>query len=153
MDEIPIYSNKDVGQFVQKTLKNLAFIEEAADKKNDVDLVTQLIVSMLGLIVLPLAEDTKKWLEDRTLADVTPDGVQLWRITFGESKNLYGHFRHLSNAIAHMRINTQPHVEHLEEVIEFDAPANDKPVTWRAEIRARDLRNFCVAFGEKLREM
>ena len=50
------YGRNTVWGFSARTLKNLAYLDAARDEGADVHVVTQLVTSLLGLIVFPYQE-------------------------------------------------------------------------------------------------
>ena len=52
---------------VERTLKNLEYIQDAHARNDDVHVVTHLVTSLLGLVVLPWEKGLKKNMKDLTL--------------------------------------------------------------------------------------
>jgi hypothetical protein len=155
MDERYLVSRNAVQGFVDRTLKNLLAIEADFERGDDVHVVTQLVISMVGLIVFPIEEDTEKTLVAYTVKDLNPEGREIWHFTHGKSANLHDHLRHLRNAIAHRHLEFSSDDRSVENVvIEFsNISGRTGRINWQAEINANDLRSFCLAFAQRLREL
>lgn len=152
--------------FANRTLKNLQYIEKAQPgHSKDVHVVTQLIVSLLGLVVfpkenhLPVKVDIEDHIKDLLLADLIKNGWPEWDITYEATPtktlgHLWGHIR---NAVAHGRLSFDSDSPNPSKVIielkDVDFQKKDHPVTWQATIRADRLRMFCEKFIELLRSV
>lgn len=66
--------------------KNLAFISESRKKGADVHVVTQLLLSLLGLIVFPVEtiKENKSDVLQSTLRDLEEAGWPHWTFTIGQ---------------------------------------------------------------------
>jgi hypothetical protein len=136
--------------------KNLAFITFARNMGADVHEVTQLLLSLLGLIVFPVEDrlkaDTKAFAVV-TLPELSQDGWPIWQFTIGESTNLRDLLFHLRNAIAHRRLRFSSDSRDVADVdIEFrDRKPGAKHDEWGATINARELRTFVLLLSDYLR--
>lgn len=142
--------------FAQRVRKNLDFIIKKRDEGQDVHEVTQLVISLLGIIVFPWEDGALKHLESLRLSELEAEGWPQWDILLDENhdtKTLGKLFRHLRNAVSHRRLKFfSDHQEMREVEIEFeDAPngPNASP-NWRVRINAADLRAFCDRFIKRL---
>ncbi|CAN5806374.1 hypothetical protein BH24DEI2_BH24DEI2_28730 [soil metagenome] len=147
-------------EFARRTRKNLEFIEEAKEKGRDVHPVTQLTLSLLGLIVFPKEKFLLARIEKKTLEDMKGEGWPTWKIVRDDEKSTktLGHIlRHLRNAVAHGRLSfitsdpnldtsDSPYAEHVIIRVK-DKPPGAK-VNWCAEINGKDLRAFCLRLIE-----
>ena len=147
--------NKTEG-FSGRTRKNLTYVRTAFVPQDPrVHVVTQLVNSLLGLVIVPqewgLGEDLKK----RTREDLEKAGLWKWNILRDEpqgkkpkTKTLGTLIWHLRNATAHGRFTFagEPDSPHIEEVwiIVQDKPPGAKSINWRAEIRGDQLYDFCL---------
>ena len=142
----------DALEFAARTRRNLSFIEEQAANGAHVHVVTQLAVSLVGLIVFPkeklLLSSTKK----KTILAMNAEGWPVWHITKDEAKyrtaTLYDIVRHLRNALAHGRLqftSDSPQITEVAVIVE-DKETGHSETDWRAEITAEDLRLFCYKF-------
>lgn len=140
--------NESLG-FAQRTLQNLDHIEQARKAgDDDVHVITQRTVSLLGLIVFPWLEGFDESIKSKELRTLEEEGWPSWSFLQGESKTLGDLLRHLRNAIAHKRLRFSSDSRDPEEVrIEFaDAKSDEATAYWRAEISADALLDFCRRF-------
>jgi hypothetical protein len=152
MNHEPIRTRNDALEFARRTRRNLEFVEAAKkDPSVKVHVVTQLTVSLLGLVVFP----KEKMLEigTKTLDEMDVDGWPRWAITIDDpnrpTNTLADILRHLRNAIAHGRLMFTSDSENLDEVaivVEDKRNKNDPSPYWRAQINGKDLRSFCFHF-------
>jgi hypothetical protein len=141
--------------FAQRTLKNFRNIEEGYKNGADVHVVTQLMISLLGVVVFPWEKRSFETL--RTLRiGVSLCGAQKyqWNIT----KDTYEGaercdsigvlLNRLRNATSHGRVIFSSDSRDIQDVsITFsDRRPRDKQTyyEWSADITAADLREFCV---------
>ena len=124
--------------FAERTRTNLEFIEQAYSQGANVHVVTQLMLSLLGLIVFPV--------EKKNYNRIRQEPVEaIWQIGIGVSENMGTHLRNLRNAIAHRHVIFSSDSRDIGEVsIQFSNHygANPKPY-WQAEIKASHLKEFC----------
>jgi len=142
----------DTLEFARRTRRNLNFIEEQAATGANVHIVTQLAISLVGLVVFPkeklLLTSTRK----KTIASMNEDGWPTWNITKDEAKlptvTLYDIVYHLRNALAHGRLqfsSDSPRLDDVTIVAEDKLPGHSE-INWAAEISAQNLRLFCYRF-------
>jgi hypothetical protein len=154
-----------VKALAQRTRKNLAHIERAQKLGLDVHQVTQLVLSVLGMVVFPYED---KAFEDRVQLRTLDSHMRTkWKIeefkenlkvakTRKQQKPLLPTetwdqlLKHLRNAIAHYRISfdgLDPNSHDYEKVIiRFEDQINDDKETkpyWKAAVSASNLRDFC----------
>lgn len=141
-------------EFAKRTRRNLDFIENAAKQHpSQVHVVTQLTLSLLGLIVFPkeklLHEDASRM----TIEEMQEEGWPTWTITLDEPKKptrtLWDIVRHLRNAIAHGRLTftcDSPKMDDVGIFVEDRKNKNDTQPYWSAQMNARDLKRFCFRF-------
>jgi hypothetical protein len=151
------HGRNTVWGFRERVRKNLVFISFARNMGADVHIVTELITSLLGLIVFPYEEakrSGKTSMDNFKLDDLSCLGWPRWRFYLGSSDNLEDLVRHLRNAISHRRLNFSSDSRKLEEVeIKFWDRKNPKgPDDWRASINADDLMTFVLLFSDLLME-
>jgi hypothetical protein len=138
--------------FADRTRKNLEFIENAHARNEHVHIVTQIAISLLGLIGFPHEKELDKKFNELPLADLVTAGWPEWSFPRGGSQNLGDLLWHLRNAVAHGRLSFSSDSSNPSDVfIEVaDRPSKNQPPNWQARITAHDLRNFCLRFIEKL---
>ena len=133
---------------------------------DDVHVVTQLITSMLGLIVLPVAKQKfNKVFLQRPLTDLINEGCE-WKIIFDKdtedpTNNLRRLVEHLRNAIAHGKFefcDDEPFnsdarsLGEIKLIVEDYWKNNSPKPYWRAEILGQPLRQFCFLVAEAIGE-
>jgi hypothetical protein len=146
-----VINRNDARQFARFTRSNLKCIESAKAGGNpDAHQVTQLVLSLLGLIVFPWATPFKKSVESLPLVDVK--GGEHWQMNLGEREELGEFGRRLRNAVAHRRVNFSSDSGDFDKVdITFeDKPNPDAPIDWCTTINAAHLRTFCLDLIKRL---
>jgi hypothetical protein len=152
MQQQPVNTRNEALEFARRTRRNLEFIENAKEKGADVHVVTQLTVSLLGLVVFPKERLLLAQAETKTLADMRAEGWSGWTITLDDpakpTKTLADVLRHLRNAVAHGRLTFTSDSPRLEEVaiIVEDKKREDPKPYWCARIDGAALRSFCLHF-------
>lgn len=151
------HGRNTVWGFRNRVLKNLMFLNSARSKGADVHIVTELITSLLGLIVFPFEEIKRLRLTsfDRyKLNDLLEKGWPKWTFNLGSSDNLSDLGRHLRNAISHRRILFSSDSRNLEDVeIRFGDSRNPNgPDEWSVTINAAELQKFVLLFADLLKE-
>ena len=144
------YSKEDLLlDYAHRTKKNLEFIEETvrADSDKEVYEVTQLVNSLLGLLVFPF-EKMRSQIPNKSLNELKLEGWIVPEVigSFPQVKNLYQLIRTLRNAVAHFNI-------------EFFADSNnqikggvvwnvnrDDQIDWKAKMSIAELRNNVYRF-------
>jgi hypothetical protein len=149
----PIARNTMAG-FSERTFKNLVFICQAREQGADVHVVTQLILSLMGLIIFPweaIRSETPHLLEI-PMQDLYADGWPQWNQTLGQTPDLFQLIRHVRNALSHRRITFSSDSRVLSEVhIYFaDRPPKADEDNWRADINGDHFAAFVVHFSELL---
>jgi hypothetical protein len=137
-------------EFARRTRRNLEAIEAARRNNVDVYPVTQLTLSLLGLVVFPWARQFDESVKSLSLQALFREGWPEWNFMKGTSATLSDLMFHLRNAVAHRRVHfssDSPDPKHV--TIQFsDAKPKHADTYWTAEISAEDLRLFCVKFIE-----
>jgi hypothetical protein len=154
MNHLSFDTRNEALVFARRTHQNLKFIKEARAKGEDVHEVTQLALSLLGLVVFPkeklLIDKTKRM----TISEMKNKGWPDFKITLENDKaptsTLFDIIYHLRNAVAHGRLfftSDSPISKEVAIIIEDKKPKDTKPY-WRAEIDAPSLNAFCLNFIE-----
>ena len=150
-------SRNTVWGFNDRVRKNLKFVFSAwNDGSTEVHAVTQVILSLLGLIVFPYAEIKERG--DRSLRGYKLDSLFIerwpkWNFEIGSSDNLDDLVTHLRNAISHRRIIFESDSRQLGAVeIQFrDRPNGRNAVdNWGTTINAAELQRFVLRFADLL---
>ena len=152
-------------------------MKKAFDSKEDihwedVHVVTQLVNSLLGIVVVPKERDLKKLRLSKTLNELYKQKWPQWNIPCGrdacdtcckctETATLKDLIKRLRNAAAHGHFDFvgDPFVEDansrdLEKVriVVRDKYPNDTKYHWCAEISGPDLYLFCLKFLKHIEE-
>ncbi len=145
----------DALEFAARTLKNLQALEAAHERGESVHLVTQMVNSLLGLIVFPLEKRFVRFLLKQQLDDLVARGWPSWAFSLDRSDTLGDLVYHLRNAVAHGRITFSSDSRNPSEVaLEVaDARPKTQEIYWRASIGATDLRHFCVRYAKLLEDV
>lgn len=153
-------SRNDALQFAERTLKNLDYIV-AAWRENGADVhpVTDLVNSLLGLIVFTKERTLMEQIGRKRIVELQAEGWARWDIQLGqpEIKTLGELVRRLRNAAAHGRIRfSSDDRDSREVVLELeDGPFSGGvfACTFRARITAVDLEVFCRQFIGYVRDV
>jgi len=92
-NDICFPTRNDTKGFALRTLKNLDYIQTGQREGHDVHVVTQLALSLLGLIVYPHEDDEYRVLEGPAFENNGLDGRTIWHFTKGTSRTLSDHLR------------------------------------------------------------
>lgn len=151
-----INSRNDAREFARRARQNLEFIEDAARGRTDRDIhvVTQLTLSLLGMLVFPKEKLFLDEIDKTPLADLAKQGWPIWNITRDEDSKkptdtLGRLLDHVRNAVAHGRIiftSDSPRIEEVALLVEDKYKSENPKPYWCAEIAARDLKDFCLRF-------
>lgn len=155
MRETYSFSRNTTEGFARRVRKNLDFIIDKRRESEDVHEVTQLAISLLGLIVFPWEASALKQLESLSLAELESEGWPRWEILLdetGDTTTLGKLTRHLRNAASHRRLKFSCDDRDMSLVeVEFEDAANTKSApNWRAQINAASLKEFCDRFTKRL---
>jgi len=150
MSEAIRASRNDSLGFAQRTLRNLEYIEKSRTDGADVHVVTQRVLSLLGLVSFPWHAGLDDRIKRLRLDTLVQDGWPQWTIILGDAETLGALVHHLRNAIAHRRVYFSSDERNGGAVqIEFaDAKKENAPVYWRAGINGDDLLCFCRRFAD-----
>jgi DNA-binding MarR family transcriptional regulator len=137
-------SRTDVVGFAARTRENLECIERAFEEKGSGHVITQLVSSLLGLIVFPQHQHLDASLKEIRLSLLVAQGWPKWEIVKGKCETLGSLVHKLRNAVAHGRMRFSSDGGQTEEVaIEVeDWHPHARGPHWRARIGAADLRVF-----------
>jgi len=142
--------NTTVG-FAERTRKNLLAIEAAREAGEDVHVVTQLINSLLGLVVFPWERGFREHTEHLELEALDAEGWPRWDVERGECHTLGRLLRLLRNGAAHSHIEFSSDSRRLDDVVIkiWNVPPKSAPdPDFVASIRADHLRDFCLKFTD-----
>ncbi len=151
-------SRNDSEGFAVRTLKNLEYLECMRVKERaDVHLITQLTISLLGLIVFPWERVFKQRLKNVRLDALGWPKWDVWKDDKGDCDTLNRLVCHIRNAVAHGHIEFTSDAYSSESreldkvVFNFnDRPGDTGPWNWCARINGKDLREFCGRFVDEV---
>lgn len=146
-DYIPAQDGTIIRDFIARTLHNLEFIEVQARNQGGADgqvyEVTQLINSMLGLLIFP-REGFWVHLSARPLHTLPPEFETLRRAT--RARDLRQLIRLMRNSFAHFNVKTRSFMGQIDSLVLTNL--NDqKQITWEMEITVDELRAFVDWFA------
>lgn len=134
-------SNFDLeDEFIARTQKNLIAIECLKEKGVEVYEVTQLLNSMLGLLIFPRERFYKK-IQPKSWDEMVEEG---WPLPSGDNahvSDLEELIRHMRNAVAHCKFNLTTDHDEISS-IEF----RDIPSFWTGVYDVASLRKFVYMF-------
>lgn len=138
-----------VHDFAVRTLKNLDAIEAsiAHDPKAEVFEITQLINSMLGLLVFP-RERFLESIPETSLDDLRSNGWPIPTMTGSppHASNLRDLIRCLRNGISHCNLEFTSDGHELTGLRIWNCPQKSQTKNWEAEMGLRELREIVRKF-------
>jgi hypothetical protein len=147
-EPVQLASRSNSVGFAQRTLRNLEHIEKSKKDGDDVYVVTQRIVSLLGLVTFPWHAGLSDHIKKQRLEDLAREGWPQWSISLGSADKLCDLLRHVRNALAHRRVSFSSDDRDGSKVdVTFeDAKRENALIDWRAKINSDDLLDFCRKF-------
>lgn len=154
----PAPTRNDTIEFSRRTRSNFEFIEKtkSGDPTAPVYAVTQLTLSLLGIVVFPYERIDHPGILAKTVDEMMTEGWFGWSVILdcpkkGRSRTntLRDLLFHLRNAVAHGRLTFSSDSARIADVV---VTAEDQPnsegavVNWRAEITGPALKHFCLSF-------
>ncbi len=124
----------------------MAYIEAAYADGDDVHVVTQLTLSLLGLVVFPMERKVIEHVAKLELSELASPGWPQWKFELGSANTLGQLMRYLRNAIAHGHVHFLSESRELSKVhIQFENYARGAiSPNWRTTMSSSDLRTFCM---------
>lgn len=137
-----------IRDFAERTQANLRAIEKLQESGKTVYEVTQLVNSMLGLLVFPREEFVDR-IPATPLPELAADGWPVPEISgrFSPPADLQELIRYLRNAIAHFNVNFLGDQDDRIQGLRLwnSVPGREKK-TWEAEFKLRELRSIAERF-------
>ena len=154
MDDV---SRNEAIEIARRTQRNLEYIKAEFDRMGEdskVHVVTQLVNSLLGMVVLPREQYLEVRNEATNWDSLIGQGWPKWDIAKGEAETLGQLVRHIRNAATHGRITYSSDSRYLHQVTITVEDSGDqgKSINWHAEIRGDKLYDFCIRFAEHVDE-
>ena len=135
--------------FAMRSLRNLMLAKESFDSREDFHVVTQLVNSLLGIVIVPRVRQAKGDFLSITMVELAQRGWPQWVFTGkvgSESETLGDFLQHLRNATAHghFEFAGDPDSRHLRSVViaASNGPIGKAP--WSYEIQGDKLCEFCI---------
>jgi len=141
-----------VADFAKRTRKNLEALERLQNQGEEVFEATQLINSMLGLLVFPREEFVGR-IPEKPLTDLKAEGwpVPRMRPGFSQVPNLKELVRYLRNAISHFNVEfIGDGNNEIRTIRVWNTDPRTGTKTWEADLGLNDLRAIAERFTELL---
>lgn len=131
--------------FIQRTRTNLELVEKSYTMQSEGHLITQLVNSLLGIIVFPWEYESLNYLKNQKMESLGLEGWPDEILKLGEADSVGEFIRHMRNAVAHGRITFSSDSRELNNVtLTFeDRKNNNMPVNWQVSFNGKQLRRFC----------
>lgn len=142
-----------VKEFVSRTKVNLELIRQAEKDGKEAYEITQFINSLLGLLVLPQQEFYNNKILETPLSELEKSGWPIPRVLgkYPQAKDLRELTRYLRNGVAHFNLEfTLSENHHIDGLIIWDRKNKRSPITWRAELKIKELEAITNKFTELL---
>lgn len=149
------YSDENLlWDYAQRTRKNLEFIEKTVREEPGAELfeVTQLINSLLGLLVFPF-ERLRDQIPEKTLADLEADGWIVPKVSgeFPQVEDLSKLVQYLRNSVAHFNMEfVADQNGQIEGLRVWNRNRGRKD--WEAEVKIAELRDLTTRFLDLIQE-
>lgn len=136
--------------FAQRTKANLLAIQRARNDGGDVYETTQLINSLLGMVVLP----SERFANDIPCTELRELVKQGWPVPevsgeFPAPDNLRQLMRYLRNAVAHFNVKFQvDHQGHISGLLVWNVDLETKKKNWKATLSISQLELLVMRFAE-----
>jgi hypothetical protein len=139
-----------IRDFARRTRRNLGEVERLLADGHEVYKVTQLINSMLGLLVSPREEYVNR-IPETPIRDLEQDGWLIPRVKdgFPQVPHLKDPVRYLRNAIAHFNIEFIDDGKNQIRILRVWNKYRSRK-TWEAEMGLYDLRGIAERFTDLL---
>jgi len=140
--------------FAARARKNLLYIQNSFDRGADVHVVTQLAISLLGLVVFPHERGFSDRAKCAKLSDLASQGWPTLNMTGATCQTLGDLIKFLRHSIAHGQVRFSSDSRQIGEVvIEFSNKPKGKPqLHWTGSIAAVNLQALCLRFIDFIEE-
>lgn len=144
--EHDLVERNDALRFAERSRHNLDFIERQSASGAPVHAVTQLVNSLLGLLVFIKEKKFNDDIRGLSLATLEAQGWPRWRSAVATPNSLGQLVRHLRNSVAHGGIKFSSDATALKDVsFEFtDRDPRSGQITWQGQITGPELREFVL---------
>lgn len=143
-----------IADFAQRTASNLKAIQElrASGASPQVFEVTQLVNSMLGLLVFPQQRYMDR-IPQTPIEELQHEGWPIPTIVgnYRQVSDLRQLVRVLRNAVAHYNLEFEPSQKNeIKRLILWNTRPGSREVTWKASLSVSDLESITQKFVELL---
>jgi len=133
-----------VQDFAKRTRANLEFIEEQHTASSaSVFEVTQLINSLLGLLVFP---QQHFWNNLKRIPLTDLPWIRFQERSGSRCRNLRQLVRYVRNSVSHFNVNFEDTAGEIVQLELWNVNPRTRQVDWRADISINDLREFAFHF-------
>ena len=147
-------SRNTTNGFAARTRTNLQLAMASYCERQDFHMVTQVVNSFVGIVMVPWVRDPQAAFLSVSLCELANAGLPKWSpVTEGSApQDLKELLRRLRNSISHgnFRFCGDPDARELEKVWILVADGPIDTVSWRASMRGDDLYKFCVMLAERI---
>ena len=139
-----------VKDFAERTRINLLLVQAEAKAGRNAYEVTQLINSMLGLLVFPQQEFYNK-IPETKLDDLKKDGWPIPRVNgdYPQVSNLKELARYLRNGVSHFTLRFTETDGHVDGIVIWNETQNGTK-NWEAELKIEELEGIADKFSKLL---
>ncbi|WP_366664670.1 HEPN family nuclease [Mesorhizobium sp.] len=143
---MPQFGRNETAGVAERTWTNFLLVQQTFEESGKGHVVTQLMCSMLGLVVFPWERSVIDRAKLEQLDKLVVEGWPRWQFCEGNCETLWDLIRNLRHSVAHSEIWFSTDSRNLNEVsIEFANYPRNRP-RWKAQIRGDNLREFCMQF-------
>lgn len=139
-------------EFARRTLKNLEFIVSSRGNGEDVHVVTQSVVSLLGLLIFPWERSAIDAVKKKKLPVLSSQGWPKWDMTGRRVVNVGDLVELLRNSTTHGNVvfdSDSPEPANVM-VMFSNHPNGRSEADWSGKIRGDHLIDFCQRFLSSL---
>jgi len=137
-----------VKDFALRTKHNLRALRDIQNSGKEVYEVTQLINSMLGLLIFP-KENYFRSIPRKTTEELLSEGWSIPKVVgnFPQVRDLRELIRYLRNAIAHFNIEFYDEgTNKIKGIIVWNTPPGSDIENWRAKMSIKELESITEKF-------
>jgi hypothetical protein len=143
-----------VRDFANRTRANLDTIRDIQKKNHSIEIyeVTQLINSLLGLLVFPQQRYVNS-IPRRPLSELAKEGWPIPRVIgdYAQVSDLNELIRYLRNAISHFHVMFQCHNSpYIDGLILWNYDPRIRNINWKVELSLQEIEVFTTKFIELL---
>jgi hypothetical protein len=151
-----MFDRNTIEGFAARVEKNLRFVSDQFEAGKDVHVVTQLVLSTLGLIIFPYEVMIReKVFPAYRMADLYSEGWPQFSVLRGTGfETLDELIKHLRDAVSHYQIEFKPVNErHLDRITITLGWPKGRPSSHRTEINGADFRDFVCSFSKRIQNL